>query len=174
MSPGVYPDVGSLRSVLCGTRYSELGYGHLEGSGPLKRSVSIACAVLVNTACAGAGNSDLDHTDVESATREFYEHIEAYDYEGLRTGSSPDFEILEAGRRMDMDDFVSMLQGMETRGAELSFDLTDLNTEVLGDVGYTTYRMVSGSGNAYLEALILRRTASGWLVDRAFSTRAVD
>ena len=140
----------------------------------MNRSISIACAVLVNTACAAAGNTDLDHAGVESAARGFYELIEAYDYDGLRTGSSPDFEILEAGRRMDMDDFVSMLEGMETRGVQLRFDLTDFNTEVSGDVGYTTYRMVSGSGNAYLEALVLRRTASGWLVDRAFSTRAVD
>jgi hypothetical protein len=73
-----------------------------------------------------------------------------------------------------MDGFVSMLQGMETRGVQLSFDVTDFNTEVSGNVGYTTQRMVSRSGNAYLEGLILRRTATRWLVDRAFSTRAAE
>ena len=75
---------------------------------------------------------------------------------------------------MDIDDFVSMLQGMEARGRELSFEVADFNTEVSGDVAYTTNRMVSGGGSAFLEGFILRRTASGWLVDRTFSTRAAE
>jgi hypothetical protein len=140
----------------------------------MTRPMGILCSVLITAGCATTGDPDRDLADIETAARSFYQLIAAYDYQGLRTASSPDFEILEAGRRMDMDDFVSMLQGMESRGVELSFDVTDFNTEVSGDVGYTTQRMVSGSGNAYLEGLILRRTASGWLVDRAFSTRAVE
>lgn len=139
----------------------------------MTRPMGIVCSVLITAGCAATGDPDRDLADVEIAARSFYQLIAAYDYEGLRTASSPDFEILEAGRRMDMDDFVSMLQGMESRRVQLSFDITRFNTEVSGDVGYTTVRMVSGSGTHYLEALILRRTASGWLVDRAFSTRAV-
>ena len=136
--------------------------------------VWIACAAILGVGCSQAEDPDVDRGAVEAAVRAFYQLLEAYDYDGLRAASSPDFEILEAGLRMDMDDFVSMLQGMESRGVQLSFDLADFDTEVSGDVGYTTYRMVSGGGSAYLEGLILLRTGSGWVADRAFSTRAAE
>ena len=46
-----------------------------------------------------------------------------------------------------------MLRGMEARGVELAFDLSEFNTEGLGDVAYTSKRMQGGT--AYLESFIL-------------------
>jgi len=137
----------------------------------MNRGLLVVFAGLSLFAC-GPQSSDEKVLEVEFAWRQFYDLISAYDYDGLRAMSTEDFELLEAGRRMSMDEFVTMLEGMEARGIELSFETSDLNTEVSGDVAYTTNRMVSASGNRYLEGGVLRRVGPDWFVDRAFSMRA--
>jgi len=138
------------------------------------KHLALIGSALWSLGCSSEAVPELDSPEVESAARHFYELISAYDYAGIRAASSPDFEILEAGLRMDIDGFVSMLQGMEARSMELEFEAAEFNTEVSGDVAYTTNLLMSAGGLSYLDGFILRRTDSGWLVDRAFSMPAVD
>ena len=126
--------------------------------------------LLTGLACSPQPEPGLDATEVEAAIRRFYDHISSYDYAALREASTPNYELLEQGERMDMDEFESMLRGMETRGVELTFELSEFNTDGTADVAYASYRMVSGSA-VFLESSILRRSGDRWLAARGTSVR---
>ena len=73
---------------------------------------------------------------------------------------------------MDMDAFETLLRGMQERrgGRPLgSYELEGLNTEIVGDVAYTTW----ASPN-WLESAIFVRSGDQWLIDRAASVPVAD
>ena len=138
----------------------------------MKRLGVLGFILLSNVACGAQSAPAPDTTEVEAAVRRFYGYIASYDYAALRDASTQDFEILEAGLRMNFEEFESMLRGMQASGVELAFDLSEFNTEGSADVAYTSNRMKSGSGTVYLESFILQRSGDRWLIDRATSTQA--
>ena len=109
---------------------------------------------------------------VESAIRQFYMDVNAFDHAALRETTTSDFEFMDGGRRMDGDAFESFLRGIESGGTSLEFELSELNTEVEGDVAYTSY-LAATPRSALLEASVLRRSGDRWLVDRTISAGAV-
>jgi hypothetical protein len=136
-------------------------------------SIAHFVLILAATACAPPANQEpaTDETasprDVEAAARAFLDHSHAFEYVAMRAAATSDFEILIFGRRMDLDAFEAFLREMEeSRGGEEldTYDLLDLNTEIVGDVAYTSW----GSTH-WLEAAIFVRSGDQWLVDRAFA-----
>ena len=110
--------------------------------------------------------------DVESAIRQFYVDVNEFDHAGIRRTTASDFEFMDGGRRMDGDAFEAFMRGIESGGTTLGFELSELNTEVEGDVAYTSYWATTPS-SVYLEAAVLRRTDGGWIVDRVISAGVV-
>jgi hypothetical protein len=87
----------------------------------------------------------------------------------LRSITTPDFEVLIFGQRLSIDGFIELLRGMENarNGRPIgNYELQGLNTEVVGDVAYTSW----ASPN-WLESAIFVRAEGRWLVDRAASVR---
>lgn len=129
--------------------------------------------LLATVACGPSPVPTGDDADeVENAIRQLAAVVAAYDYEAYRAAITPDFEIIDAGMRMDRDEFEALLRRMEARGASLDFVLSDFNTEIAGQVAYTSFHNLNrNSGSEFLESMILRRSEDGWLVDRYISAR---
>ena len=106
------------------------------------------------------------------AIRQFYLDVNAFDHAALRATTTSDFEFMDGGRRMDGDAFEAFLRGVESGGTTLDFELSELNTEVVGDVAYTSY-LASTPRSTLLEASVLRRSGGRWLVDRTISAGTV-
>ena len=112
-------------------------------------------------------NSTADPSKVHTAAQAFLAHAHTFDYTAMRADATADFEILISGKRMDMDAFESMLREMEERrgGRPLSsYELVDFNTEIMGDVAYTTWASTN-----WLESAVFIHACDGWLMDRAAS-----
>ena len=101
----------------------------------------------------------------------FYDGIGAADYPGLDALTTPEFEIVDGGRRMDFPGFQAFLTDALARGIEIDFALDRFNTVIEGDVAYTTLHAVNQPmAAAFHETVILRRIDGEWLVDRFHST----
>ncbi len=144
-----------------------LGLLAVVGCGPPSPDVSADASVAVD-----AAESAETVEAVEPAIRQFYMDVNAFDHAALRETTASDFEFMNGGRRMDGDAFESFLRGVESGGTSLDFELSELNTEVEGDVAYTSY-VAATPRFELLEASVLRRSGGRWLVDRTISAGAV-
>jgi len=139
----------------------------------MKTSGQLGLLVIVFFACTPQGQEvHTDLGDIHAAAEAFVDYAHTFDYAAMRANATDDFEILIFGKRMDMDAFQALLQGMEERrgGRPLgSYEWMDFNTEIVGDVAYTTW----ASPN-WLESAIFIRSGDRWLIDRAASIRAAD
>lgn len=107
--------------------------------------------------------------EVETAAVAFLSYAHSFDYAALRASATPDFEILIFGQRLSLNGFIDVLSEMEAsrEGRPLNgYELESLNTEIRGDVAYTTW----ASPN-WLESAIFVREDGRWQVDRAASVR---
>ena len=133
----------------------------------------IGLLIAVSFACAPQEPENLgDPGEIRAAAVAFLDYAHTFDYEAMRANATADFEILIFGRRMDMDAFETLLRRMEKEreGRPLgSYELADVNTEIVGDVAYRTW----ASPN-WLESAIFIRTGDRWLMDRAASIRVAD
>lgn len=108
--------------------------------------------------------------------RDFFEHIAAFDYDGIRDAVTPDLEIIEDTLRLDREGFVEFIREVDGQ-TSLSFELTEFNTEFAGELAYTSYRLkatvtVEGQNTPreWLESVVFRWTDGGWKIDRLQST----
>ncbi|MCZ6618231.1 MAG: MBL fold metallo-hydrolase [Gammaproteobacteria bacterium] len=125
--------------------------------------ISIACL----TAC-GIDRSQMpaNASEVEILISQYYNDIAAYDYAAMRAVYTPDFEILDDGRRLDSAGFEELVRGLEARGLTWQFDLSEFNTEVAPDIAYTTYVITSPPDRKWFGAATLKRSEETWSVDR--------
>ncbi|HSM05405.1 MAG TPA: nuclear transport factor 2 family protein [Longimicrobiales bacterium] len=137
----------------------------------VRRAASYPLLALVLAACNAAPTPEADPAEVETVVASFYEDIGAADYPGMEALTTPDFEIVDGGLRMDFREFRDFLADVFAQGVELDFALDRLNTVVQGDVAYTTLRALNQPlDRAFHETVILRRIDGVWLVDRFHST----
>ena len=134
------------------------------------KSSWLAVLLLVSFACAEREQDGLvDPGEVEAAAVAFVDYAHTYDYAAMRANATPEFEILIFGRRMDMDAFVTLLSEIEEQreGNPMgSYELEAFNTEIVGQLAYTTW----ASPN-WLESAIFIRSGDRWLMDRTASVR---
>ena len=137
----------------------------------IKRSVLhalfVGCLAAFGSAVAlGDTQTGPDAQAVEDTVRQYFDHLSKYDYAAMRSMATPTFETLDGGVRLTHPEFEDYVRGTaQKRNAILEFDLSDFNTQVAGDIAYTTYfDSISGSGN--LDAMILKRADGKWLIDR--------
>ena len=122
--------------------------------------------------CSTPEESPADLGEVETAVRALYQSVSAYDFDGLRAVTTEDFEIIEAGARMDLAGFEALLGSMQERGNELQFEPSEFNTVMVGNVAYASVRAENlASGSVFLDSFVLQRVNGAWLVDRTSSTR---
>ena len=122
-------------------------------------------------ACTSRAEDGLeDPSEVHAAAQAFLTRKHTFDYAAMRANATKDFEILISGKRMDMDAFEAMLREMEESrgGRPLSFyELAEFNTEIMGDVAYTTWASIK-----WLESAVFIYSCDRWLMDRAASIPA--
>lgn len=124
----------------------------------------------------GPGDSQV----VESAMRNFSEHIAAFDYDGIRDAVTPDVEMIEDTLRLDRDGFVEYIREMDGQ-ASLAFELEEFITEFAGQLAYTSYRLKAvvtvdeqNTPAEWLESAVFRWTDGEWKIDRLQSTPVHD
>jgi len=134
----------------------------------MKETALLGLVLVASFACTPQGQAPpADPSEVEAAARAFLDHAHAFDYVAMRAAATSDFEILIFGRRMDLDAFEAFLREMEeSRGGEElgTYDLLDLQTEIVGNVAYTSW-----ASTDWLEAAVFVRSGDQWLIDRAFA-----
>lgn len=113
-----------------------------------------------------------DVSEVHAAAEAFLNYVHAFDYSSMRANATADFEILIFGRRMGLDEFEDLLRGMEEDrdGRPLAdYELRDFNTEIVGEVAYTSWRAPN-----WLESAIFLWSNGRWRMDRAASIPVAD
>jgi hypothetical protein len=115
--------------------------------------------------------------EVEATVVAFFDAISGYDYDALRSHVTSDFELVEDTLVLDLQGFIDFIEPYEDRGATITYQLSDFNTEVRGTVGWTRYRneAVLRSGEdaiplEWLESAVLLRVGSEWRIDRLQSS----
>jgi hypothetical protein len=135
------------------------------------RLISLAVPIATLAACAGPATEVRLPEEVESVVHEFFSGIEEGDVERLRGIVTADFEIIDGGQRLSMAQFEDMLAEIEEEGIELRFQLSEFNTEIAGEVAYTSLRSEDpGRGLVFFETATLRRVDGRWVMDRFTST----
>lgn len=114
----------------------------------MKATPLLGLILSASFGCAPQGQAPPPNpSEVEAAARRFLDYAHAFDYAAMRAIATPDCEILLDGRRMDLDGFEAFLREMEKNlgGEKLgTYDLLDLNTKIVGDVAYTSWRSTNG------------------------------
>ncbi len=134
----------------------------------IRQTIWLLCGMLA--ACGPSdAPADLDPSELEVAAKAFVDYSHAFDYSGIRSVTTGEFEMIIFGQRFDMDGFEGLLRGMEASrdGRPLStYELENLNTRIVGDVGYTSWE-----SPGWFEGMVFIRSDGRWLADRAFSVR---
>ncbi|MGH7480992.1 MAG: YybH family protein [Longimicrobiales bacterium] len=143
--------------------------------------VLIACAAdapgdASDTAATADTARDVaaDAAAAEAVLDDFFAAMEGWDYDALRATVTADFELVEDTVVMSMDDFVAFIEPFEAQGASMTWELSDHNTEVDGDVAWTRYvnrAVMTTDGQEtrfhWLESAVFTRQPDGsWKIDR--------
>lgn len=148
------------------------------------RSLPTLLLALALAACGQGAPGDAASSAPEGAEEEveatvvaFFDAISGYDYDALRDHVTSDFELVEDTLVLDLQGFIDFIQPYEDRGATITYQLSDFNTEVRGTVGWTRYRnegvLRSGEDEIrleWLESAVLLRVGSEWRIDRLQSS----
>ena len=135
----------------------------------MQKAPHIILILLFGQLTTTLGQTETDK--VEEAVMAFYQSVENLDFKSIRTMITADFEIVDGGKRMDMDQFEQFLQAAATMGFQLVFEQIEFNTALAGEVAYTSFRTVNPKEErAFFEMAILRRTGGTWKLDRFHST----
>lgn len=149
----------------------------------------LGALLLVAVSACGTGGPDTGGPDaaapgttaeeqaVEETVVAFFDAITAYDYDGLRRVVTDDFELVEDTLVLDLAGFVDFIEPFEDRGATITYELSEFNTEVRGPVAWTRYRndglLRTGEEELdleWLESAVLLKRDGTWRIDRLHST----
>lgn len=122
-------------------------------------SLLVSCGTEQSGVLGGAN-------EVEAVMSQYYNDVGSYNFTAMRAVYSPDFEILDDGYRFDADGFEELVRRLEKMGMTWDFSLSDFNTEIKQDIGYTSYVISDVSGRRWFGSGILERTGDGWWIDR--------
>jgi hypothetical protein len=103
--------------------------------------------------------------EIESVVRKYFDHFSKYDFEGMRSMATPDFETLDGGIRLthpELEDWVR--NSAQLNGVELDFEVSQIRTRISDDVAYSTFLLTYGD-TASTDLVALRRIDNEWLVD---------
>ena len=135
----------------------------------MRKTPLILLFLLFGQLTAALGQTETDK--VEGAVKAFYQSVEDLDFVSMRTMITPEFEIVDGGKRMDIGQFEKFLKEGVATGFRLDFELSEFNTEIGTDIAYTSFRTVNpAEERAFFESAIFRRKDGTWLLDRFHST----
>lgn len=106
---------------------------------------------------------------VESIVRQYFSHLEAFDYDAMRAMATADAEMLDTGYRLNHVQFEKYIQdSCQARNCKLKFEFSNFNTRITSDVAYTSYEQVSPLEPALrlLGLATLRRSGGDWRIDQ--------
>lgn len=137
------------------------------------RHLSVVVALtLFASACGGtlSSTSEAEAADeVESVMQAFLDALEVEDWPTAREHVTPQFLLLEDGRRMSWSEARAMIE--EAGFEQVDWTLSGFETRIADDVAYTTYlnhgRFVVEQDTLqveFLESAVLRRASGSWRV----------
>lgn len=118
-----------------------------------------------------------DVKNVETTLHSFYESIESFDYQSLRSITSDDYTLIEDGPVWTVDSLVNRMEQLEGE-AELSYELSDIETTVEGGTAWMKYQnngVITRGGHEehfnWTESAVFRKSEEGWKMTLLHSTR---
>ncbi|MFW6010813.1 MAG: nuclear transport factor 2 family protein [Gemmatimonadota bacterium] len=137
------------------------------------RKLSVVVTLtLFAAACGGTTSSSSEAEaaeEVESVMQAFLDALEVEDWPRAREHVSPQFQLLEDGRRMSWSEARAMIE--EAGFERVDWTLSGFETRIADDVAYTTYinhgRFVVEHDTLeveFLESAVLRRVTGSWRV----------
>ena len=118
-----------------------------------------------------------DSTQVEAVVHRYFDLLAQYDYLAMRALATPEYETLDGGVRLTHPEFEDYVRGTaQLGGAQMVFDLSQFNTQIVSDIAYTTFvNTITDESTARftpnLDGMILKRSGDQWLIDRFFHMR---
>ena len=108
----------------------------------------------------------------EPIIRQFYHHIKAYNYDGMRTMITPGFRVMYGGRSFDWEGFEASHRAEEaemgpasSRPQRFLYELSDFQIESTPDVVYASFVQYNPEvDRRYWNSFVLRRIDSHWRV----------
>ena len=108
----------------------------------------------------------------ESIIRQFYHHIKAYNYDGMRTMVTPGFRVMYGGRSLDWEGFEESHRAEEaeqgpasSRPERFLYELSDFKIESTPEMIYATFLQTNHEVDRdYWNLFVLRRVGSDWRV----------
>jgi ketosteroid isomerase-like protein len=140
---------------------------------------AIVCTTAACTARAPAGAQRDEAAAVESALRSWYDASERHDSAAYAALLLPEFFIYEDTTRYGRSALIQLVAESFPAGTDRA-TLRDFNTQVSGDVAWTSFRneeIFTPAGAAplpvrrYLETAVLRRVGGQWKLERYHATR---
>jgi ketosteroid isomerase-like protein len=116
---------------------------------------------------------------VEAAIRAWYDASERKDSAAYANRLLPAFFIFEDTTRYDRSALVRLVVSSFAAGTDRA-SLSDWNTQVAGDVAWTSFRNTEvftplngtpGAPRRYLESAVLRKVQGEWKIERYHATR---
>ena len=118
-----------------------------------------------------------DSSQVEAVVHRYFDLLAQYDYLAMRALATPEYETLDGGVRLTHPEFEDYVRGTaQLGGAQMAFDLSQFNTQIVSDIAYTTFvNTITDESTARftpnLDGMILKRSGDQWLIDRFFHMR---
>jgi len=148
------------------------------------RTTMMAFLAMVLGACAPASAPPRpvpasETRAVEAAIQQWYDASARHDSASYAALMLPEFFILEDTTRYDRTSILSLVVAGFARGVDRA-TITDWDTQVSGDVAWTTFRNTEvftptggapGSPRRFLESAILRKVGGQWKLARYHATR---
>ncbi len=123
-----------------------------------------------------AGSETMAEEEVEAVLTTFFEAISDYDYQTLRDITSEDYTLIENGPIWTVDSLIHLVQQFEDQ-ATLSYDFSNMETTVEGEIAWMTYKnnghfkMPDGERNFdWTESAVFRKQDGEWKMVLLHST----
>ena len=129
-------------------------------------ALALLCLIVGNSNVSSAGPND--RNDVETSVHGYFMRLMAYDYAGMRAMAAPTFETLDYGVRLNHSEFEDYVRNTaEAFGIKLDMEASQFNTQISGDIAYTSFLLQYGGGD-HPSAMVLKRSGKQWLIERFF------
>ena len=76
---------------------------------------------------------------LQRVRRDFFNAIAASDYQGMRDQCTPDFQLLENGHVMTVEDLINLVKSRSVK-PKIVYSFEDIRTKIEGSNGWISYR----------------------------------
>jgi hypothetical protein len=107
--------------------------------------ISLIVVLLISASAGGYAQTSSSRTAISEARQlhrvrqDFFNAIAASDYQGMRDQCSPDFQLLEDGEVMTVEDLINLIKSRADR-PKIIYSFEDIRAKIEGSNAWISYR----------------------------------